>query len=79
MTIELKLFSSEKETPEGFPLALMIRHQNNRKRKNLAFCKESHFIQNGNTISEKHPDYDILAPNIDSNRKNELYDKNKKT
>lgn len=62
MTIEIKLFLNEKETPEGFPLAVMIRHQTSRKRKNIAFCHEKHFIVDGSTISEKHPDYDTLAP-----------------
>jgi hypothetical protein len=25
-------------------------------------CHEKHFIVDGSTISEKHPDYDVLAP-----------------
>lgn len=62
MTIEVKLFSNEKETAEGFPLAVLVRHQKSRKRKNIAFCKIKDFIQDGNTISERHPDYDLLAP-----------------
>lgn len=62
MVIEIKLLKSKKETDEGFPLAVQISHQNNRKTKNIAFCKESHFIKDGKTISDKHPDYDILAP-----------------
>ncbi|WP_281321985.1 tyrosine-type recombinase/integrase [Flavobacterium aestivum] len=62
MVIEIKLLTAKKETPEGFPLAVQIAHQNKRKTKNIAFCKEKHFIQDGKTISEKHPDYDVLAP-----------------
>jgi hypothetical protein len=30
--------------------------------KNDSFCHEKHFIVDGSTISEKHPDYDVLAP-----------------
>jgi hypothetical protein len=56
------LFTNENLTAEGFPLAVSINHQSKRKRKNIAFCHEKHFIQDGKTISEKHPDYDILAP-----------------
>lgn len=62
MVIEIKLFKSKNETAEGFPLVVQISHQNKRKTKTIAFCKENHFIQDGKTISEKHPDYDILAP-----------------
>jgi integrase len=62
MKIEIKLITSRKETAEGFPLVVEIAHQNKRKSKTIAFCKENHFIQDGKTISEKHPDYDILAP-----------------
>lgn len=62
MKIEIKLFDHEKETAEGFPLVVQISHQGKRKRKNLGFCKPQHFIVDGSTISEKHPDYDVLAP-----------------
>jgi len=53
---------SRKETTEGYPLLVEIAHQNKRKTKTLGMCKEKHFIVDGKTISEKHPDYDILAP-----------------
>jgi hypothetical protein len=62
MKIDIKLFDNEKESPEGFPLALQISHQGKRKRKNIAYCKGNHFIKDGKTISEKHPDYDVLMP-----------------
>jgi hypothetical protein len=62
MKIEIKLVTSRKETAEGFPLVVEIAHQNKRKAKTITFCKENHFIKDGKTISEKHPDYDILAP-----------------
>lgn len=62
MKIEIKLVTSRKESTEGYPLIVEIAHQNKRKTKTLAFCSEKHFIQDGNTISQKHPDYDILAP-----------------
>jgi len=62
MVIEIKLFKTKNETAEGFPLVVQISHQNKRKTKTIAFCKENHFIKDGKTISEKHPDYDILAP-----------------
>jgi len=64
MKIDIKLFDNEKETAEGFPLAIQISHQGKRKRKNIAFCKANHFIQEAKTISSKHPDYDVLAPII---------------
>jgi hypothetical protein len=31
-------------------------------KQNDSFCHEKHFIVDGSTISEKHPDYDVLAP-----------------
>jgi hypothetical protein len=62
MKIEIRLCTNEKESSLGFPLALFISHLGKRKRKNLSFCKESHFIQDGNMISHRHPDFDILAP-----------------
>jgi len=62
MVIEIKLLKSKKETPEGFSLVVQIAHQNKRKTKTIAFCKEEHFIIDGKTISDKHPDYDVLAP-----------------
>jgi integrase len=62
MKIEIKLITSRPETPEGFPLVVEIAHQNKRKTKTIAFCKENHFLKDGKTISEKHPDYDVLAP-----------------
>jgi hypothetical protein len=62
MKIEIKLFTNENLTAEGYPLVVQLSHQGKRKRKNLAFCHEKHFIADGSTISEKHPDYDMLAP-----------------
>jgi integrase len=62
MKIEIKLVTSRKETAEGFPLVVEIAHQNKRKAKTITFCKENHFIKDGKTISDKHPDYDVLAP-----------------
>jgi hypothetical protein len=44
-------------------LIIEISHRNIRKiKKNDCFCHEKHFIVDGSTISEKHPDYDVLAP-----------------
>ena len=57
MKIEIKLITTRPETIDGFPLVLEISHQNKRKSKRLAFCKNTHFILDGKTISEKHPDY----------------------
>lgn len=64
MKIELKLITSRKETINGYPLVIEVAHQNKRKSKNICFCKINHFIKDGKTISEKHPDYDIIAPII---------------
>jgi hypothetical protein len=62
MKIEVKLITTRSEKVEGFPLIVEISHRNIRKTKTIAFCHEKHFIVDGATISEKHPDYDILAP-----------------
>jgi hypothetical protein len=62
MTIDIKLFKNEKETSDGFPLAVMVSHKRDRKRKNISFSLEKHFNQDNKMITEKHPDYDILAP-----------------
>lgn len=45
MKNENKLVTARKETPEGFPLAVMILHQKDRKRENLAFCLEKHYTR----------------------------------
>lgn len=62
MKIEIKLVTSRKETAEGFPLVVEIAHQNVRKAKTLAFCQEKHFNKDNKMITEKYPDYDVLAP-----------------
>lgn len=62
MKIEIKLVTSRKETAEGFPLVVEISHQNVRKAKTLVFCQEKHFNKDNKMITEKHPDYDVLAP-----------------
>lgn len=62
MKIEIKLITTRKETAEGFPLIVEVAHQNVRRTKTLAFCIEKHFVKDGSTISQKHPDYDLLAP-----------------
>lgn len=64
MKIEIKLILSRKETAEGYPLVIEIAHQNKRKSKHICFCKESHFLKDAKNITEKHPDYDFLAPMI---------------
>lgn len=62
MKIEIKLVKTRKETAEGFPVVIEISHQNKRKTKHICFCKDKHFIKDGKSISEKHPDYDLLMP-----------------
>jgi hypothetical protein len=64
MKIEFKLITTRKENPEGFPLVIEIAHQNKRKQKTICLCKVNHFVEANKMISEKHPDYDILAPKI---------------
>jgi hypothetical protein len=43
-------------------LIIEISHRNIRKTKTIAFVMKSIIIVDGSTISEKHPDYDVLAP-----------------
>jgi hypothetical protein len=64
MKIEIKHIASRKETAEGFPLVIEISHQNKRKAKTICYCKENHWMVAAKIISEKHPDFDILAPMI---------------
>jgi len=64
MKIEFKLLTARKETPEGFQLVVEIAHQNKRKQKTICFCKANHFVAANKMISEKHPDYDVLAPKM---------------
>lgn len=64
MKIEFKLLKSRKETAEGFPLVVEIAHQNKRKQKLICFCKSNHFADASKMVTEKHPDYDVLAPKI---------------
>ncbi len=60
MKIELKLIKSKKESEAGFPLAFEFSHQNKRKRKNIGYSKQEHFIDDHKTISAKHPDFSVL-------------------
>jgi hypothetical protein len=62
MKIEIKLVKTREETTEGYPLVIEIAHQNKRKSKHICFCKANHFVAANKMISEKHPDYDVLAP-----------------
>ena len=64
MKIEFKLLTARKETTEGFQLVIEIAHQNKRKQKTICFCKINHFVAVNKMVSEKHPDYDIVAPKI---------------
>jgi integrase len=64
MKIEIKHIASRKETAEGFPLVIEISHQNKRKAKTICYCKEIHWMATAKMISEKHPDFDFLAPMI---------------
>lgn len=64
MKIEFKLITTREENPEGFPLVIEIAHQNKRKQKTICLCKINHFVAANKMISEKHPDYDIVAPKI---------------
>lgn len=64
MKIDIKLLNRKKETPEGFPVVLLISHLQQRKEKTLCYSLEKHFNQDNKTISSKHPDYDIMAPII---------------
>lgn len=64
MKIKFSLIKDRSETIDGYPLVIKIIHQNKRKSKHICFCKEKHFVDAGEMISEKHPDFDILAPLI---------------
>lgn len=64
MKIYIKLFNNEDLTPEGYPLAVRVVHQNMRRRRNIGFCQKEHWIEGEKTISKRHPDYDILIPII---------------
>lgn len=64
MTIELKLLSSKKETPDGFPLVFEISHKNVRRQISVGFCFPEHFLKDEKSISRHHPHYDILFPII---------------
>ena len=64
MKIEIKLLTSEKPTSNGFPLVLHIAHKNVRKKHLICRCLKNHFLEDGKMISEKHPDFDTLAPII---------------
>lgn len=64
MKIEIKLIQAREETGLGFPLVIEIAHQNKRKQRRICYCKENHFVGSNKMVSEKHPDFDILAPKI---------------
>lgn len=64
MKIDFNLIQDRSETIDGFPLVLKISHQNNRKSKRICYCKEMHWMTTAKMITEKHPDFDLLAPMI---------------
>lgn len=61
MKIEIRLQLNEKQTADGYPLAIIISHLGKRKRKNICYCKEKYFHEAAKMISEKHPDFEFYA------------------
>jgi len=64
MTINLKLLTTEKLRPEGYPLTFIIQHKGKRKKYQVGFCLPEHFSATDNIIKSKHPDFDVLYPEI---------------
>lgn len=69
MTIKFKLLVFEPVTKFGHPLNLVISHQGVKKTKKIGFSFVSHWLDEEQTVSVKHPDHDLLAPMI-ANLKN---------
>jgi len=61
MKIEIRLMTLEKKIADSYPLAIIISHLGKRKRKNICYCKENYFHEAAKMVSEKHPDFDLLA------------------
>jgi len=64
MTINLKLLTSEALQAGGYPLTYVISHNGKRKKYQIGLSRPEHFIESECLISKKHPDYDILMPEI---------------
>lgn len=60
MTINFNILDKEKETAKGFPVVILIRHQNKRKKRIFCHAKLNQFSKESQLVTEKHPDYDFL-------------------
>lgn len=64
MKIQITLLVYKKISDYGYPLVIEISHKGKRKRHKICDCHLHHFYANAKMISEKHPDYETLAPII---------------
>lgn len=61
MTINIKLLTHKTETPEGFPLVLMITDKGKQKQEKLGYSHIHHFNASEQIVLKKHPDHAILS------------------
>lgn len=64
MTVNLKLLTSEKLFPEGYPLTFIVQHQGVKRKFKIGHSFPEHFLDSEGLITSEHPDYDELLPVI---------------
>ncbi len=64
MVIGLKLLKSQGLKKNGYPLYLEISHKKKRRRYKVCDCLPEHWLESEQMISVKHPEYDIISPQL---------------
>lgn len=64
MTVKIFYDKNEKLYPDGYPLVLIVSQGQKRSKKTIGFSFPEHWSAEAETITPKHPDYDVLAPKI---------------
>jgi hypothetical protein len=64
MTITFRLITYGPEKANGFPLVIKLTHKGKQLQHKIAYCSKKHWIAQNEMISDKHPEYEILAQKI---------------
>lgn len=64
MKISIALLDKEPLLADGYPLVIRATHRAKMVKRVLARCLPQHYSADAQTVTHRHPDYDILAPLI---------------
>lgn len=64
MKISVRLLTSKKPTDDGYPIVVRASHKDVKVQKNIGWAFPQHFSNDAQMITDRHPDYDILAEKI---------------